>query len=346
MARTFTQHLLDINDRDTTHSYAHVLSTVAVSLKLMSAIISRGCLNLSGGGMCRDNDETNRVVRSASVDTLLEQAEQCDQLSAISFADDPEIYQISQDARCLLAMDVLHRPTALTENQPVGVTFSIIGRECTGSPASASEFLRPSSELLCAGLALFGPTSVLIVTTGDGVDGFTLDRDVGNYVLTHPQMTLPAESDVLAIDLSHASMWAPPIRRYVDERIRDSQEPDGRPAIMRWNNSAVLGAFRVLLNGGLFMLPQAKDADRSGGVPLVHTAAPLARLIEQAGGSATDGTNPISSLQPSSLDEHSPLILGAAGDVARIEQYAEEPEEGSEIHYPLFHNRTLFVQDH
>lgn len=344
MSRTFTQYLLEVADRDDRHPYVHVLSCVAVSLKLLSAIVSRGCLNRRpiGEGPCIDAEETNRVIRDSAIRTILEQAAGCDQLAAISFSDDPQIHQISADGSCLLTMDVLHRATTLTENQPIGVAFSIMGRTRSGR-AAAEEFLQPASDLLCAGLALFGPSSVLIVTTGEGVDAFTLDRDVGNYVLTHTAMQLPESSDVLAIDLSHAAMWTAPIRRYVDERIRDSQEPGGRPAIVRWNNSAVLGGFRVLLNGGLFMLPRTKN-ERDTGVPLVHTAAPITMLVEQAGGAATDGVARISSLTPASLDEYCPIIVGAAGDIARIEQYAEDTD-GSDANYPLFHNRTLFVQD-
>lgn len=344
MTRTFTQYLLEVTDRDDKHPYVHVLSCVGISLKLMSAIVSRGCLVQRPGGddSCSDATETNRIIQEAAIDAILGQAASCEQLAAISFSGDPEIHQFSDDGLCLLAMDVLHQATTLMENQPIGVAFSIMGRTAQG-PVAVEEFLRPASDILCSGVALFGPASVLIVTTGAGVDAFTLDRDVGNYVLTTTDITLPTRSDVLAIDLSHAAMWPAPIRRYVDERIRESQEPDGRPAIMRWNNSAVLGCFRALFNGGLFMLPRTNDP-RMSGVPLIHTAAPITMLIEQAGGAATDGQVPLSSVTPTELDQYSPIIFGAAADIASIEQYAEDPD-ASEVRYPLFQNRTLFVRD-
>lgn len=341
MTTTFTQHLLAISDRPGDHTYAHVLSPIAISLKLMAAIISRGALNTPAAGSdgCGEASEMNATIRAASIAAVLDQTAHCDELAAISFFGD-ELHRLSDNGRYLVAIDIFHNPSVILENQPIGVCFSVIERSTPVGPVSADEYLCPSTSHVCAGLALFGPSSVLMLTTGDGVDGFTLDREVGNFVLTHPSMRLLPGSNVLAIDLPNASSWQPFIRRYVDERIRDSQERGGRPAIFRWNNSAVLGAFRVLLNGGLFMLPRGV----SEGVPLVHTAFPLTMLIEQAGGAATDGTCPIADLVPTSLARMTSLILGTAGDIARIEQYSREYElEGEDRHYPLFHNRTLFI---
>lgn len=424
-ALSLTQYLLQTGD-NTDNAYAHVLSPVAIALKVLSATISRGSLILPSRmpDQVRDGvdqrwhaDETDRTLQEAAVKTILTHGVSGDRLAAVSFSHEEEIHQVCDgpDARYLLAVDALHRPTSLIENQPIGLTFSIIERSKEGGPVTEGEFLRSGHDILCAGLALFGPTTILLVSTGEGVDAFTLDREVGNFVLTSADMTLPSGSDVLAIDLSHADTWSPAVRRYVDERIRSSQTGEGRPAIMRWNNSAVLGAFRAIMNGGIFLLPRLapsepgpKDnpssqsvqhsADSQGdqgshelesaesmpevvdagasegsadsqatkdsaphrwsqsvrnplgtpeeGVPLIHTAGPIAMLIEQAGGAATNGGSRIADLVPQSLHERVPIMLGATADVFLIERYADEYEKGygTEVEYPLFHNRTLFIQ--
>ena len=210
-------------------------------------------------------DETDRILQEAAVKTILTHGASGDRLAAVSFSHEEEIHQVCDgpDARYLLAVDALHRPTSLIENQPIGLTFSIIERSKEGGPVTEGEFLRSGHDILCAGLSLFGPTTILLVSTGEGVDASTLDREVGNFVLTSADMTLPSSSDVLAIDLSHADTWSPAVRRYVDERIRSSQTGEGRPAIMRWNNSAVLGAFRAIMNGGIFLLPALHQVSRA-----------------------------------------------------------------------------------
>lgn len=348
-ARTFTQYLLDVNHDAGEHDYAHILSAVAVSVKLIAAMVSRGPLILDPQALgAREPGSVNRGLRRLATRTLLEQAAGIDQLAAISIAGVPTIYPVAGGARAryLLLVEALHGSVNLAENQSVGLAFSVLQRPDTSVPCVAEDFLQPGSRQLCAGMAIYGPSTVLVVTTGNGVDGFTLDRDVGNFVLTHPRLTIPAEAHSFAINPSEAPQWPPPIKRYVDECLQGRDGPRGRDFVMRWNASAVIGAFRILMNGGLFMVPDTGRRTGLWGVPLLHNGAPLALLTEQGGGAATTGTQRVLDVVPTSLTHRVPVIFGSADEVARIERYHLEHERGYDVEpsYPLFHNRTLFVQ--
>lgn len=348
--RTFTQYLLDVNGSgDRRNDYAHILSAVAVSVKLIAAIVSRGPLILDPAKRATTPSavEVNRGLRKLATKTLLTQTESIEQLAAISIAGNPTISPMSPTGRYLLLFEALHGMSNLVDNLSVGSAFSVLERDPSSGPATESDFLQPGSRQVCAGIALFGPRTVLVLTTGKGVDGFTLDRDVGNFVLTHPQMTIPTEAHTFAINASDAPRWPAPVKRYVEECVLGVDGLRGHDFKMRWNASAVVGAFRVLNSGGLFLVPDTESGP-GWGVPLLHNAAPLAFLAEQAGGGATTGTQRVLEVSPSALTSRVPLILGSAGEVARIEDYYSEHEQGYDLEssYPLFNRRTLFVEEH
>ena len=346
-AQTFTRYLLDVSrSGDGRHDYGHILSAVAVSVKLTAAMVSRGPLILDEAQHAATPTprEVNRRLRRLATSTLVAQTESLEQLAAISIAGSPALVRVSPTGRYLLLFEALHGMSNLVDNLPVGSAFSILERDPAAGPATAADFLQPGSRQVCAGVALFGPRTVLVVTAGNGVDGFTLDRDVGNFVLTHPQLRIPADAHVFAINATEAPYWPAPVKRYVEECVLGVEGPRGHDFTMRWNASAVVGAFRVLNSGGLFLVP---DTGRTTGwlAPLLHNASPLSFLAEQAGGAATTGTRRVLEVTPSGLNDRVPFFFGSAAEVARIEGYFADHERGydQDFAHPLFHTRTLFT---
>jgi fructose-1,6-bisphosphatase len=359
---TLTQYLLGVDSTLRSPSYAPILSAVAVSVKLAAAMISRGALIAEPSAAYRFKKEpspvdpverckkepspveVSRRLRRMITDALVAQTEAVEQLAAISVVGSPRIIPVSATGRYLLLFEPMHGMGNLVDNLPVGSTFSILERDSSSGPARAEEFLQAGIRQISAGIALFGPRTILVLTTGDGVDGFTLDRDVGNFVLTHPQMTIPADADAFAVNATDAPFWPAPVKRYVEECVLGSEGPRGRDFRMRWNASALVAAYRVLTSGGLFLAP---DIGRSSGwlAPLLHTAAPLALLAEQAGGRATTGVQPVLDVVPQALTSAVPLFFGSTEEVDRLELYFADHERGydQEFSHPLFHTRTLFV---
>jgi fructose-1,6-bisphosphatase I len=152
------------------------------------------------------------------------------------------------------------------------------------------------------------------------VHGFTLDRETYTFVLTHPEIRIPADTQEFAINASNARRWEPPVKRYIDECLAGAEGPRGKDFNMRWVASMVADVFRVLSRGGIFMYP--RDAkNRDGRLRLMYEANPMAFIIEQAGGAATDGASRILDIQPKGLHQKVAVILGSRNEVQRVSSY-------------------------
>jgi fructose-1,6-bisphosphatase I / sedoheptulose-1,7-bisphosphatase len=217
----------------------------------------------------------------------------------------------------------------------------------TAADATADEFLQPGVRQLCAGYAIYGPTTMLVLTLGRGVHGFTLDRGFGEFVLTHPSLRVPEEASEFAINASNERFWEPPVKRYVAECLAGKGGPRGKDFNMRWIASLVAEVHRILVRGGLFMYPRdTKDPSREGRLRLLYEANPMAMIMEQAGGAASTGRARILDVEPTSLHQRVPVVLGSRFEVERIEQYHAEHAQGLDRPFtsPLFNERSLFTQ--
>jgi fructose-1,6-bisphosphatase len=247
----------------------------------------------------------------------------------------------------LLVFDPLDGSSNLDVNAPVGSIFSVLKAPRGAQPAARADFLLPGSEQLCAGYAIYGATTMLVLTLGRGVHGFTLDRGFGEFVLTHPNMTIPAETTEFAIDASNERFWEPPVKRYVVECLEGHSGVRGKDFNMRWIASLVAEVHRILIRGGLFMYPKdSKTPSKAGRARLLYEANPMAMIVEQAGGAASWGRGRILDLVPADLHQRVPLILGCRSEVERIERYHLEHDQGLDRIYssPLFKERSLFIQ--
>jgi len=249
--------------------------------------------------------------------------------------------------RYLLAFDPLDGSSNIDVNGTVGSIFSVLRcAEGVTAPA-AKDFLQPGTEQACAGYAIYGPTTMLVLTLGHGVHGFTLDRELGEFMLTHPDLRIPAATSEFAINTSNQRFWEPPVKRYISECLAGASGPRAKDFNMRWIASLVAEVHRILMRGGLFLYPKdSKDPASAGRLRLLYEANPMALLIEQAGGAASTGRGRILEIEPDELHQRVPVILGSKDEVGRIERYHGEHERGVDQPFtsPLFNERSLFVQ--
>jgi len=205
-----------------------------------------------------------------------------------------------------------------------------------------ADFLQPGATQLAAGYALYGPTTMLVLTVGNGVSAFTLEPNLGEFMLTHPNLQVPADTQEFAINASNSRFWEPPIKRYVDECLAGKSGERGKDFNMRWIASMVAEAHRILMRGGVFMYPRdSKDPSKPGRLRLLYEANPIGMIMEQAGGRASTGREAMLSVKPTGLHQRIGLVFGSKNEVERIEKYHSEPAP-REIDNPLFAERTLF----
>src|SRR5690606_14976299 len=198
---------------------------------------------------------------------------------------------------------------------------------------------------VAAGYALYGPCTELVLTIGKGTHGFTLDREIGNFILTHPNLTIEPEAHEFAINISNERFWEPPIKRYVSECKEGATGIRARDFNMRWIASMVADVHCILTRGGVYMNPHdTKDPHRAGRSRLLYEANPVAFLVEQAGGAASTGRGPVTAIQPESLHQRVPLICGSRHETERSGRNHGEFAAGLEKRYcsPRFAQRSLF----
>jgi fructose-1,6-bisphosphatase I len=209
----------------------------------------------------------------------------------------------------------------------VGTIFSVLRcpKNADGSICEATEqaFLQPGRAQVAAGFAVYGPTTVFVLTVGDGVYGFTLDRETYTFVMTHESIRIPQDTQEFAINASNARRWEAPVKRYIDECLAGKDGPRGKDFNMRWVASMVADVFRVLSRGGIFMYP--RDAkNKEGRLRLMYEANPMAFIVEQAGGAATDGLTRILDIQPKRLHQRIAVVLGSKNEVEKVASYHQK----------------------
>ena len=309
-----------------------LLNDVQTACKFIAVAVSRGTLDA-------DAPTAHEIV--------LRECEWGGKLCGIASTESDEPYVVSGElprGRYLLAFDALDGSLNLDVDVAVGTIFSILRAPDGIDAPTAADFLQPGSEQIAAGFALYGPSSTLVITLGAGVHGFTLDREIGAYTLTHPDMRIPEDTREFAINASNERVWEAPVRHYIQECVEGASGPRGAEFTMRWVDSLAAEVYRVLVRGGLFIDPRSTEQPDAGRLHVLFEAAPMAMIVEQAGGAASTGRSRVLDIVPSSLRERVPLILGSRNEVARLQQYHETHDSGEELTFeaPLFNTRSLF----
>jgi fructose-1,6-bisphosphatase I/sedoheptulose-1,7-bisphosphatase len=246
----------------------------------------------------------------------------------------------------LLVFDPLDGSSNIDVNVSVGSIFSVLRAPdeviASGRDVVEADFFQPGATQVAAGYALYGPTTMLVLTVGNGVVGFTLHPNLGEFILTHPSIQVPVDTQEFAINASNSRFWEPPVKRYVDECLAGKTGPRGKDFNMRWIASMVAEAHRILMRGGVFMYPRdTKDPSKAGRLRLLYEANPIGMLMEQAGGRASTGRQPVLGVVPTSLHQRIGLVFGSRNEVERIERYHHEPVK-NDFATPLFAERSLF----
>jgi len=332
--------------------FAMLLSDVVRSCKTIAQAVARGALADVLGSAEKQNvqGEDQKKLDVLANDAFLRHCEWGGHLAAMASEEMDEPYPIPTEykrGRYLLVFDPLDGSSNIDVNISVGSIFSILQCPKDVTDPTAAHFLQPGTKQVCAGYALYGPATMFVLTVGTGVHGFTLDRDIGEFMLTHPDMKIPADTREFAINASNERFWEPPVKRYVDECLAGKTGSRGVDFNMRWIASMVAEVHRILMRGGLFMYPRdTKDLTKPGRLRLMYEANPMAMIVEQAGGSASTGRERIMDVQPSSLHQRIPVILGSKNEVDRIDRYHQDHAEGLDKPYwsPLFNSRSLFMR--
>jgi fructose-1,6-bisphosphatase I / sedoheptulose-1,7-bisphosphatase len=318
---------------------------IAFACKAIAARLAYGMLGQQFADPQRVADlEKPRRALPAVADELFVQATEWGGHVAGMVSKDREVpIAVRPDCRLgryLLVFDALDGSADVDVNVTAGSLFSILRAQTPEALAAADDYLQTGTSQLCAGYAIYGASTMLVLSVGRGAHGFTLEPRLGEFILTHPTLCVPRVTNEFAIDVSNSRLWEPAIKRYIDECIAGSIGIRGKDFDMRWVASLVAETHRILIRGGVFLGPL--PASGSNGSPrLLHEANPVSFIIEQAGGAASTGHARILDIAPSHLDQRVGLVFGARDEVERIEAYHRD-QNLQNYDAPLFGERGLF----
>ncbi|CAN5142343.1 class 1 fructose-bisphosphatase [soil metagenome] len=288
---------------------------VAIS-RLVSLGALAGALGLAGGTNVQDEEQKKLDVMTN--DMLTDRLKATAAVAAVGSEEMDLIEPTGRQGGYLVTFDPLDGSSNIDINAPVGTIFSILPAPEGREPVEA-DFLIGGRKQVCAGYAVYGSQTMLVLTLHKGVNGFTLDAE-GVWRLTHPDVRVPAETKEFAINMSNRRHWAEPVRRYIDGCLAGKTGPRGKDFNMRWVAAMVADVHRIMMRGGVFLYPwDQREPDRPGKLRLLYEGAPMALLIERAGGKATtDGTTPILDVIPTRLHERVAVALGSANEIDAV----------------------------
>jgi len=307
-----------------------LIEVVARACKSIAVAIGKGALGGEGGvlgeaGSDNVQGEAQKKLDVLSNEILLEANEWGGHLAGMASEEMELPHAIPNrypQGEYLLLFDPLDGSSNIDINVSVGTIFSVLKCADGADPAQETAFLQPGTKQVAAGYAVYGPTTLLVLTVGDGVACFTLDREQGSFVLTQENLRIPADTREFAINMSNLRHWEAPVRRYVDELLAGAGGPRERDFNMRWVASMVADVHRIMTRGGIFLYPlDARLREKGGKLRLMYEANPMAFIVEQAGGAATTGRERILDVQPAGLHMRVPVILGSKNEVERVAAY-------------------------
>jgi fructose-1,6-bisphosphatase I len=287
-------------------------------LRLLLEVVARACKSIS-------HAVNKGALGSELGDVLIEANEWGGHLAAMASEEMDSIHVVPNrypQGEYLLMFDPLDGSSNIEVNVSIGTIFSVLKKVSNNTAVTEQDFLQPGTQQVAAGYCVYGPQTTLVLTVGDGVAMFTLDREQGSFVLTQENVKIPDDTKEFAINMSNMRHWDAPVKRYVDECLAGKEGPRGKDFNMRWIASMVADVHRILTRGGIFMYPWDKrEPDKPGKLRLMYEANPMGWLVEQAGGTATNGQQRILEVQPTQLHQRVSVILGSKNEVERVTRY-------------------------
>lgn len=295
-----------------------LIDTIAVAGKEIAHRLQQGAMSgvLGCAGEENVQGETQKKLDVISNELLKDFLLHSGTVRALASEEEESFVEGSDQGDYLVLFDPLDGSSNIDINSMVGTIFSVFadpGRDTV----TADDFLQPGREQLAAGYILYGPSVMLVLTTGDGVQMYTLDQRTGEFMLTVPAVSIAPETKEFAVNMSNQRFWAQPMQTYVADLLAGSEGPRQKNFNMRWVAAMVADVHRILCRGGLFTYPwDNRDPDKPGKLRLMYEANPMALLVEQAGGAACTDNGPILDILPEDIHQRVPVILGAANEVA------------------------------
>lgn len=311
-----------------------LIEVVARACKRIGVAVNKGALGGVLGNAGTDNvqGEAQKKLDVISNEILLEANAWGGHLAACASEEmeDPQpIPDMYPKGHHLLLFDPLDGSSNIDVNVSVGTIFSVLRCPDEVDEPKAEHFLQPGTAQLAAGYVVYGPATVLMLTFGHGTHEFTLDREVGSFVLSRRNVRIPPATAEFAINMSNQRHWEAPMQRYVGELLAGKDGPRGRDFNMRWVASMVADVHRILTRGGVFYYPLDAKIRANGGtgkLRLMYEANPMAFIVEQAGGMATTGRERILDVRPTALHQRVPVFLGSQEEIALVTHYHREAD--------------------
>ena len=303
-----------------------MLADIATACKKIAIAIDGGALEGNMGNLGSENiqGEVQKALDVITNEIFIESTQQSGYIAGMASEEMNDIIEVDennrQNGQYLLLFDPLDGSSNVNVNISVGTIFSIL--KSNNSQPTLADFLQPGTNQICAGYALYGTSTMLVLTTGNGVNGFTLDNESGEFFLTHPHMKITEDTQEFAINMSNYRFWQAPIQHYIDECLQGTEGERNKDFNMRWVASMVAEIHRILIRGGVFMYPIDSKIKKNGGkLRLMYEANPMGFIVEQAGGLATTGKTRILEINPSQIHQRVPVMMGSYNEVDRIITY-------------------------
>lgn len=295
-----------------------VIEAMCATGAALSRVIARGPLaGQLGAGVGENSDGDQQKALDVMADEMFEAALRGTGVKYYASEEQEDVLTLDEGGRYALATDPLDGSSNIDVNVTIGTIFSVF----EAAEGAKESFLRPARDQICAGYIAYGPQTLLAITFGAGTLLFVLDPETGNFVLSDKAMALPKAAKEFSINASNRRHWMPPVLAYVEECERGKDGAKGKDMNFRWVGSLVAETHRILTRGGTFLYPSDSRAGyENGRLRMVYEVAPMAFLVEQAGGKATDGVTPIMELSAVQLHERRPFVFGSEEEVDRIEE--------------------------